>query len=138
MYKIKFLLFLLLGFCNYTKAQYVLKNDTVFLKNRAVLTKSQNILLGKGTRENGDFKYIEVNIKNLMRHKGFKVKESDLVKYHALSNQYNNKECRIIRFVERGKNPKSQKIFAIIGVGDLKRYQIELDEAIKHKEIIIK
>lgn len=116
------------------KAQNIYKNDTLFLKQGGVIVKNQPIKLGKGVKENGNFKHIEVNVNNYLR----KCTTSGREDLHALTANYNYNTGRIIRIKDRGNRFIGKKYYAIIAVvGEIKRYQIDLDKAIEDGEVLI-
>lgn len=115
-------------------AQNELKKDTLFLAKGGYLVQGQNIKLGKGTRDNGFFKNIEVSTSSMFRTIG---NSNDIQGYNALASQYNNLEAKIIRFEDRGTKRTGKKYVAIIGVGEPSRYQVDIDNAIEDGEVIL-
>ena len=121
----------------FVDAQHILKNDTLYLKKGGYLTKNSKLKLGKGTHSNGNFKHIEVNINNIMRNRELDKIGLQPEYFHSLSGKFSNKDGRVIRIIERGKKKENKKYYAIIGVGDIKRYQVSIDKAIEVGEIIL-
>ncbi|HLW41587.1 MAG TPA: SHOCT domain-containing protein [Flavobacterium sp.] len=56
---------------------------------------------------------------------------------NALPNKYNGLKAKIIDIVERGRRRTGFKVFVIIGVGEVKRYQIDLDSALEYGEVVV-
>lgn len=137
MIKLFFMSMVLFSSITFVDAQHVLKNDTLYLKKGGFLTKNSKLKLGKGTSLNGNFKHIEVNINNIMRNRELDKVELEIQDVHSLSGKFSNKDGRVIRIIERGKKKEDKKYFAIIGVGDIKRYQVAIDKAIEVGEIIL-
>ncbi len=134
MIKVLFVFIVMVFTMNTVKAQHILRNDTLFLKKGGFLTKNQTIKLGKGAKENGNFKNIEVNITNYLR----KSTSSNQLDFYALTCDYNYFDVRIIRIIDRGDRFIGKKYFVIIAVeGEIKRYQIDLDKAIEDGEVLI-
>lgn len=136
MSKILFLSIALVSSITFVNAQNVLRNDTLYFSNGGFLAKNQKILLGKGINGNGNFKNIEVNANHIVRNRAT-VKTNLSIEDFALSSQFNFKESRIIRIIDRGNRKEGKKYFAIIGVGAIKRYQVSIDQAVKDGEIVL-
>ena len=136
---IKFFLISMVLTCSgaFVNAQHVLKNDTLFLNKGGFITKNDKIKLGKGTHPNGNFKHIEVNINNIMRNRELDKLGLFSADVHSLSGKFSHKDGRVIRIVERGKKKGDKKFYAIIGVGDIRRYQVAIDKALEVGEIVL-
>lgn len=119
-----------------------LRNDTLFLAKGGFLVEGQNIKLGKGSKDNGDFRHIEVSSTSMMRqvnttNNGFSSSRVNTQEANALSNEYNNLEGKIIRFDKRGTKKTGFKYMPILGIGLPQRYQVDIDNAIQAGEVLV-
>ena len=109
--------------------------DTLFLKDGGSITVGEDLKLGKGTKDNGYFRYIEVNSASMMRttnNNNWGVQDAN-----AMSSQYNDLKGKVIRIQERGNRRTGKKWYAVIGVGEARRYQVDIENALIYGEIIV-
>lgn len=130
------IIFLFSGFV-FSQTENTLKNDTLYLQKGGYLVVGQNLKLGKGTKDNGYFKYIEVSTSSMFRTVNTSGNNWGVQDANALSSQYNDLEGNIIRFEERGNKRTGKKYVAIIGIGEAKRYQVDIDNAATSGEIVL-
>ena len=116
---------------------YELKNDTLHLPKGGYLVKEGEVTFGKGTKDNGYFRYIEVNAASMMRAYNTSGTNYGVQDANAMSSQYNDLKGKIIRFEERGNKRTGFKWYAIVGVGEARRYQIDIENALTSGEIVI-
>lgn len=119
-----------------------LKNDTLFLANGGFLVQGQQLKFGKGSKDNGDFRHIEVSTSSMMRQNntnsyGISSSRANLQEANALSGEFNDLEGKVIRFESRGTKRTGRKYVAIVGIGLPQRYQVDIDNAARVGEIII-
>jgi|SRR5690554_4723919 len=109
--------------------------DTLFLKDGGSITVGEDLKLGKGTKDNGYFRYIEVNSASMMRttnNNNWGVQDAN-----AMSSQYNDLKGKVIRIQERGNRRTGKKWYAVIGVGEARRYQVDIENALASGEIYV-
>src|SRR5690554_8067288 len=109
--------------------------NTLFLKDGGSITVGEDLKLGKGTKDNGYFRYIEVNSASIMRttnNNNWGVQDAN-----AMSSQYNDLKGKVIRIQERGNRRTGKKWYAVIGVGEARRYQVDIENALIYGEIIV-
>ena len=116
---------------------YELKNDTLHLPKGGFLVKGGDVAFGKGSKDNGYFRYIEVNAASMMRGVNTGGTNYGVQEMNAMSSQYNDLKGKIIRFEERGNRRTGKKWYAVIGVGEARRYQVDIENAITSGEIVI-
>ena len=120
-----FILFSCIGFAQ----ENSFNGKTLILKDGGSITIGEDLNIGKGTKDNGSFRYIEVNSGSMMRSY---VQDAD-----AMSSNYNDLKGKIIRIEERGNKRAGKKWYAVIGVGGTRRYQVDIVNALTVGEIII-
>lgn len=129
------LLFLML-FTAITFAQEnTFDGKTLTLKDGGSITVGEDLKLGKGTKDNGYFRYIEVNSASMMRttnNNNWGVQDAN-----AMSSQYNGLKGKVIRLEERGNRRTGKKWYAVIGVGEARRYQVDIENALVAGEIYV-
>jgi len=105
------------------------------LKEGGIVTIDTDLKLGTGTKDNGYFRYIEVNSASMMRttsSNNWGIQDAN-----AMSSQYNGLKGKVIRIEERGNKRTGKKWYAVIAVGDVRRYQVDIENALIAGEIII-
>lgn len=114
-----------------------LRNDTLYLAKGGFLVEGQQLKLGKGSKDNGDFRNIQVSSSSLMRAYNTNGTNYGVQEANSLSNQYNDLEGKVIRFEKRGTKRTGKKYVVILGVGLPQRYEIDIDNAILSGEVIL-
>ena len=110
------------------------QNDTfdgriLSLKDGGSITIGEDLKIGKGTKDNGYFRYIEVNAGSMFR--------SDVGQdANAMSSKYNDLKAKIIRIQERGSERTGKKFYAIISLSSI-RYQVDISNALLVGEIYV-
>ncbi len=122
------LLFVLFSCIGYAQ-ENSFDGKTLSLKDGGSITIDEDLKIGKGTKDNGSFRYIEVNSGSMMRSY---VQDAD-----AMSSSYNDLKAKIIRIEERGNKRSGKKWYAVIGVGGTRRYQVDIENALVAGEIIV-
>jgi|SRR5690606_6341755 len=110
---------------------------TLTLKDGGSLTVGEDLKLGKGTKDNGYFRYIEVNAASMMRATHSSGTNYGVQDANAMASQYNDLKGKIIRIEERGNRRTGKKWYAVIGVGEARRYQVDIENALIAGEIYV-
>src|SRR5690554_1134687 len=111
--------------------------NTLFLKDGGSITVGEDLKLGKGTKDNVYFRYIEVNSASMMRATNTGGTNWGVQDANAMSSQYNDLKGKVIRIEERGNRRTGKKWYAVIGVGEARRYQVDIENALISGEIIV-
>ena len=110
---------------------------TLILKNGGSITVGEDLTLGKGTKDNGYFRYIEVNSQSMMRAYNTNGTNWGVQDANSMSSQYNDLKGKVIKIQERGNRRTGKKWYAVIGVGDVRRYQVDIENALISGEILV-
>jgi len=102
---------------------------TLVLKDGGSITIGEDLKIRKGTKDNGYFRYIEVNAGSMFRSIGGQ-------DANAMSSKYNDLKGNIIRIQERGSERTGKKFYAIISISSI-RYQVDIVNALVAGEIIV-
>ncbi|MDM1534225.1 SHOCT domain-containing protein [Myroides marinus] len=129
------ILFMFLFSCLISAQENNFDGKTLQLKDGGLITKGADLQLGKGTKDNGYFKYIEVNANSMMRAYNTNGTNWGVQEANSLSSAYNDLKGKVIRIEERGSKKTGKKFYAIIGVGETKRYQVDIENALLVGEI---
>jgi hypothetical protein len=86
--------------------------------------------LGIGSRQRQAFNYIYSSPVSFAQ-----VLDSD-VPITYLDNDYNNQIAIIKRFGAKGKKKIGYKAYAVVGLGELENFWVEIEDAIQHAEVI--
>ena len=127
------LLFLLIafmkdGFCQDPPLPRIV-NDTLYTSSGYKITVDQEIKLGIGTRDNGDFKFITVSKNSWLTAPSAK---------QASMRKTSNHHTAIVKKLKQDGNEKKGYTYSIIiGVGDIVNYQCDVDNAIAAGEIVV-
>ena len=130
MYK-NFLLTALIFFQQYCFGQPALpniENDTLYTTYGYKITVGQEIKLGRGTRDNGDFKFISVSRNSWM---------APGPKQAPLRKKSNHHVAVVKKIVQHGNSKNGYTFYAIIGVDDIVNYESEVEDAIAAGEIVV-
>lgn len=128
-----FILFSCIGFAQ----ENSFDGKTLVLKDGGSITIGEDLKIGKGTKDNGYFRYIEVNSASMMRAYNTNGTNWGVQDANAMSSNYNDLKGKIIRVEERGNKRAGKKWYAVIGVGETRRYQVDIENALTVGEIII-
>lgn len=120
-----------------TEQGHIFIGNSLKINNGGMITVGEDIKLGKGSDTNGTFRYIQVNEGSVFRGTNTGGTNYGVQEANALPNKYNGLKAKIVDIVERGRKKTGYKVFVIIGVGEMKRYQIDLDSALEYGEVII-
>lgn len=107
------------------------------LKDGGSITVGTDLKLGKGTKDNGYFRYIEVNANSMMRATNTGGHNYGVQDANAMSSMYNDLKGKVIRIEERGNKRTGKKFYAILGVGEGRRYQVDIENALLSGEIYV-
>lgn len=116
---------------------HTIENRTIKIKQGGEITIGDDILIGEGASPDGTFRYIQVNEVSTFRGSNTGGTQYGVQQANALPNKYADLKAKVIDFQERGNKRTGYKIFVIVGVGDVRRYQIDLDSALQFGEIIV-
>lgn len=143
----KLLLFIILILSNAAYSQkenrfvyikdHVMTKDTLFIKGGGIIVRKGDLKLGKGSDDNGTFRFIQVNEASMFRGVSAGGTHYGIQEANAMPNKYNGLKAKVINIEERGNRKTGFKAFVIIAVGDVRRYQVDLDSAIEYGEIIV-
>ena len=128
MKKITLLLFILFSFIGFAQ-ENSFDGKTLILKDGGSITIGEDLKIGKGTKDNGYFRYIEVNAGSMFRSTGGQ-------DANAMSSKYNDLKGNIIRIQERGSERTGKKFYAIISISSI-RYQVDIVNALISGEIYV-
>ncbi len=126
-----FLLTALIFFQQYCFGQTALpriENDTLYTTCGYKVTVGQEIKLGIGTRDNGDFKFITVS-RNSWLAPG--------PKQASLRKKSNHHVAVVKKIVQHGNAKNGYIFYIVIGVDDIVNYESEVDNAIAAGEIVV-
>lgn len=118
-------------------SEHKFSNDTLYLKQGGIIVKKQSIKIGRGSKDDGSFRFIEVNEGSMFRGVNRGGTNYGLQEANAMLNKYNDATAEVVRFEDRGNRKTGYKTFVIIAVGDVRRYQVDINNAIDSGEIII-
>ncbi len=137
-----------------------LERDSTTLSNGITVHRGDTLMIGKGTRANGDFMFIETNRDSIKRIDWVKMLFEELLdaliptknhgtrrgyrgtaEQHALEASRMGQSFEVVRIEQRslstGTFTKSIKVyFAIIKLEKNRNCQVELEKAYKSREII--
>lgn len=136
MKKITSLLIFLIACISYSQ-ENVFDGKVLNLKNGGIVEINTDLRLGKGTKDNGYFRYIEVNAGSMMRAYNTNGTNWGVQDANAMSSNYNDLKGKVIRIEERGNKRTGKKFYAIIGVGETRRYQVDIENALISGEIYV-
>jgi len=111
--------------------------NTLFLKDGGSITVGDDLKIGKGTKDNGYFRYIEVNSASMMRASHSSGTNWGVQDANSMSSQYNDLKGKVTKIQERGNRRTGKKWYAVIGVGETRRYQVDIENALIFGEIIV-
>lgn len=131
------LLFMLLFTCIVLGQENSFDGKVLTLKDGGSISVDGDLKLGKGTKDNGYFRYIEVNANSMMRGYNPNGTNWGVQDANAMSSTYNDLKGKVIRIEERGNKRTGKKFYAIIGVGETRRYQVDIENAISSEEIYV-
>jgi len=120
-----------------TDQGHTIENRTIKIKQGGEITIGNDILIGEGASPDGTFRYIQVNEASMFRGTNTGGTHYGVQQANALPNKYADLKAKVVDFQERGNKRTGYKMFVIIGVGDVRRYQIDLDSALQFGEIIV-
>ena len=131
------LLFMFLFSCICFAQENSFDGKILSLKDGGSIAVDSELKLGKGTKDNGYFRYIEVNANSMMRASNTGGHNWGVQDANAMSSQYNDLKGKVIRIEERGNKRTGKKFYAVIGVGEARRYQVDIENALISGEIYV-
>lgn len=132
-----FLLILFLSFYSGYSQNYKIDKKTLIINDNIAIKVGEDLKLGKGSDSDGTFRYIQVNEKSMFRAYNTNGTNRGVQEANSLPNKYNGLNGKILKFEERGNQRTGFKVFIIVGIGEVKRYQVDLFSALDSKEILI-
>ncbi len=128
-----FLLFLSTFFTQYIFCQDTLLprivNDTLYTSSGYKITVDQEIKLGTGTRDNGDFKFITVSKNSWLT--------APSVKQASMRKTSDHHTGMVKKLKPEGNKERGYTYYIIIGIGDIVNYQCDVENAIASGEIVV-
>lgn len=115
-----------LSFCQTTGLPKLI-NDTLYTSTGYAITVGQQIELGAGTRDNGDFKYITVSHNSWLT--GPNVRQASMRR----TSNYRTAVVKKIKTESKSKNAPAY--FIVVGTGDIVNYECDVEHAIAAGEI---
>lgn len=131
------LLFILLFSIIVNAQEYSFDGTVLKLKDGGFVAIDNDLKLGTGTKDNGYFRYIEVNSASMMRAYNTNGTNWGVQDANSMSSQYNGLKGKVIKIEERGNKRTGKKWYAVIGVGETRRYQVDIENALIAGEIIV-
>jgi hypothetical protein len=127
------LLFLFIAFMKHSFGQDPvlprIVNDTLYTSCGYNITVDQEVKLGTGTRDNGDFKFITVS------------KTSWLVvanpKQPSMHKEFGHHTAIVKKLKTTGNEHNGYIYYLILGIGDIVNYQCDVENAIAAGEIVV-
>jgi len=116
---------------------HTIEKRTIKIKQGGEITIGDDVLIGDGASPDGTFRYIQVNEASMFRGTNTGGTHYGVQQANALPNKYAGLKAKVVDFQERGNRKTGYKMFVIVGVGEVKRYQIDLDSALKFGELIV-
>lgn len=109
--------------------------DSIIHKSGFALKKGDELKVGIGTMPDGSFKYIRINSSSLMQYSGGHQNLSNAA--NALPPSFWGRNSEILRLQKRGNKKFGYQDYAIIKLGAMARYEVEIDNAIASGEVVI-
>ena len=109
--------------------------DSIVHKSGFVFKSGEKIKLGTGTMPDGSFKFIRINAASMWSYSGNTPNSANNA--NALPPSYNGLNAEISKLQRRGSKKMGFVSYAILKVGAMQRYEVDLESAISAGEIQI-
>jgi hypothetical protein len=104
-------------------------NDTLYTSSGYNITVDQEIKLGTGTRDNGDFKFITVSKSSWLTAAN--------AKQPSMRKTSDHHTAIVKKLKTEGNEKNGYTYYIILGIGDIVNYQCDVENAIAAGEIIV-
>ncbi|WP_410219933.1 SHOCT domain-containing protein [Pedobacter sp.] len=133
--KKKLLLIAPMLFASFTSMaqNYEIIGDTLITPNGHKIIKNEQIDIGVGSTNDGDFRFIRVNSGSLF--KGYSANRALANSYNAYPREKAGGKAKVIRVELRGSEKKGFTYYLVLGGGV--RYEVDIKNAIDYGEIIV-
>lgn len=107
--------------------------DSILHKSGLVLKTKNKLKIGAGTMPDGSFKYIRINASSLMSYIGGNPNATNTA--NALPPNFSGMNSEILKLQRRGNKKFGYQDYAIIKLGGIARYEVDITNAISFGEI---
>lgn len=107
--------------------------DSIAHKSGFILKVDQQLKIGVGTMPDGSFKYIRINSASMMGYFGNNPNSANSA--NALPPSFSGRFSEISKLQRRGNKKFGYQDYAIVKLGAMARYEIDIDNAILSGEI---
>lgn len=107
--------------------------DSIVHKSGFVFRKGEYLKLGIGTMPDGSFKYIRISSSSLMGYSGNNPNAA--ISANALPPSFSGRTSEILRLQKMGNKKFGYQDYAIVKLGAMARYEIDIDNAILSGEL---
>lgn len=107
--------------------------DSIMHKSGFVFKKGIELKLGSGTMPDGSFKYIRINASSIMGYTSNTQNAANSA--NALPPSFSGRNSEVVKLQRRGNNKYGYQDYAIIKLGAMARYEIDIDNAIISGEL---
>lgn len=107
--------------------------DSIAHKSGLVFKKGEVLKIGTGTMPDGSFKYVRINEASLMGYYSYTQNAANSA--NALPPSFSGRNGEIVKLQKRGNKKFGYQDYAIIKIGAMARYEVDIDNAILSGEI---
>lgn len=107
--------------------------DSIVHKSGFVFYKGTEVKIGSGTMPDGSFKYIRISASSLMGYTSNTQNAANAA--NALPPSFSGRNSEVLRLQRRGNKKFGYQDYAIIKLGAMARYEVDIDNAILSGEI---
>ncbi|WP_438946755.1 SHOCT domain-containing protein [Sediminibacterium sp.] len=107
--------------------------DSIIHKSGLVLKKGSVLKIGAGTMPDGSFKYVRINEASMMGYYSYTQNAANAA--NALPPSFSGRNSEIAKLQKRGNKKFGYQDYAIIKIGAMARYEVDIDNAILSGEI---
>lgn len=107
--------------------------DSIAHKSGLVFKKGEVLKIGTGTMPDGSFKYVRINEASLMGYYSYTQNAANAA--NALPPSFSGRNGEIVKLQKRGNKKFGYQDYAIIKIGAMARYEVDIDNAILSGEI---
>ena len=114
------------------------ENDILTTSTGFQIKEGDNLKLGIGSADDGAFNFIRVNANSLFRtYSPNGLNTRGAAANNALPSNYSGLNIEVARIEKRGSQKRGYVYYAIVKVGNMIRYEMDVENAILKEEIII-